>query len=296
MSLGSTTKPGLPEVEPDGELRRADGAVEGDGPVGELGRATAEVDAERVLVEERRVRRDDRGAQEVVAERRRAADRDARSAGTTGRSRCGAASAPSISTGSSSSVGPGQDDRPVRRELPGEPQFGSNVSWSMIVWRAYSRAASSPDLRPCRRRTPGRRSCPRAAGPAGPAAARRRPWPSRRAPGRPASRRSRRGRRPGLSRTSLEAFVTVPLRRPSSSRRSAWTRGTLIGGLGPDRAQRAEPDAEVADLRRDRPGARRALRSVPSPPMKSPLIGEESSAPPGTRSWYVPRAGENTPR
>ena len=44
--------------------------------------------------------------------------------------------------------------------------------------------------------------------------------------------------------------MTVPLRRPSSSRRSVWISGTATGGLGPDRPQRPEPDGEVADPRR----------------------------------------------
>ena len=54
--------------------------------------------------------------------------------------------------------------------------------------------------------------------------------------------------------------------------------------LGADRPQRAEADGEVADPRRvaleDVEGV-----AVPSPPKKSPLIGADSSAPPGTRTW-----------
>ncbi len=38
-----------------------------------------------------------------------------------------------------------------------------------------------------------------------------------------------------------------------------------------------------------------SAEAVPSPPKKSPLIGAESSAPPGTLTWYVPRDGEKTP-
>ena len=40
MTLGSTTKPGSPEVEADRELGRLEGPVEGDRPIRHLGRAT----------------------------------------------------------------------------------------------------------------------------------------------------------------------------------------------------------------------------------------------------------------
>ena len=89
--------------------------------------------------------------------------------------------------------------------------------------------------------------------------------------------------------------MTVPFRRPSSSRRSRLDERHLDGGLGTDGSQGSEPDAEVADLGgialQDVERGRRAVAA-----QKSPLVGDESRAPPGTRSWYVPRDGENTPR
>ena len=158
----------------------------------------------------------------------------------------------------------------------------------MIVWRAYSRAASAPIWleSPLKHRADD--LVRQLLAELDRLRARRRPWPRR-----PGARSASFATVPprttaGLSRTSSDALVTVPLRRPSSRRRSACTSGTLDRGLGADGPQRAEPDAEVADLCAGSPCRTSSVAVVPSPPKKSPLIGDERSAPPGTRSWYGP--------
>ena len=94
---------------------------------------------------------------------------------------------------------------------------------------------------------------------------------------------------------SSESLVTVPLSRPSSSRRSVLDERHVDGALGADRPQRAEADAEVADPRGVALEHVEAGLGCLSRRMKSPLTGVDSSAPPGTRTWYDPRDGEKTP-
>ena len=73
------------------------------------------------------------------------------------------------------------------------------------------------------------------------------------------------------------------------------TSGTLTGVSA--RIVRSDPNPTARS--RTLAGSPCRTSSVPavlSPPKKSPLIGDDSSAPPGTLTWYAPRDGEKTPR
>ena len=194
---------------------------------------------------------------------------------------------PSISTGSSSRSDQARTTAPSAGSWPVNPMFGSNVSWSMIVCRAYSRAVRPHPSGSGRRRTPGRRSCPTAAGPAGPAGARHRRWPSRRAPGRPAWRPCRRGRRPAPEQDLVRGVRDGALAavRPRGAGPPA-TSGTSTAVSA--RTVRSEPNPTPRSRTcAGSPCSTSSVADVPSPPRKSPLIGDDRRAPPGTRSWYV---------
>ena len=238
---------------------------------------------------------DDRVAQQVLAERGLAADRRCRPAGTTGRCRSGGR-LPLDLDRQQLAIGPGEHHR-RRRPAAGRssPQFGSNVSWSMIVWRAYWRAEPSPRLprvaeeqraddlvRQLLAELDGLERDVDVDG-------------LRRARGRTAWRPCRRARRPVPGASASDAFVD-----------GAPEPAVLEPQVGLDERHgrpRSPPGSSAATRSRrrgrgratDRPGATSRLDAVPSP-RKSPLTGEDSSAPPGTRSWYVPRVGEKTPR
>ena len=174
------------------------------------------------------------------------------------------------------------------------PNIGSYVSWSTIVWRTYWRMTASEACE-----ASGKNTEPTTLSDSG--------WPkkvgeirvliSARSPG---SRSLRTWTvepitTAGFSSTSVDALRTDPLRKPSTSWRSASMSGTVAGVS----ARTARSEATPTERSRTRDGLPCRMSSPPavaSPPKNSPLTGEDRRAPPGTASWYVSRVGEKTPR
>ena len=96
----------------------------------------------------------------------------------------------------------------------------------------------------------------------------------------------------GASRITVESFRIVPETTPSTSLRSAWISGTSAAVSA--RTVRSDPNP-TARSRTFAVSPWTTSRAAPWPPKKSPFTGAESSAPPGSETWYEPRVGENTP-
>ena len=100
-----------------------------------------------------------------------------------------------------------------------------------------------------------------------------------------------------FSSVSSEAFSNVPFNVSSASVSDACIRGALDRQLGADDAQRARPDRQVADHRRQlRPGA---LDDVEAAGALAEGIAVHRRREEGAlrhQTWYVARVGENMPK
>ena len=198
---------------------------------------------------------------------------------------------PSISTGSSSRADQARTTAPSAGSWPVKPQLGSNVSWSMIVWRAYCRA--SP-LRPAvdRRRTADRRpvrqllahldglQCDIDLG---------------RLPGQivqlgdGATEHDRRRLERvlgGVRDAAAEPTILEPERRLDERHGD--------GALGTDRPQRPEPDTPVAHPRRVALEDVKARRGAVAQEVAVRRRGQQRTA--READLYEARVGEKTPR
>ena len=190
---------------------------------------------------------------------------------------------PSIWIGSSSRSDQPSTTGPSSASWTLDPNCGSKVSWSMIE---VARVLASPVLADPLRLAEERRAddlvgqlLVELGGLDGGVDRRRRPRREVVEAGDAAAEDDGRlldGLLGGVGDRALEPPVLEPQVGPDERH--------VDGALGPDRPQRPEADAEVADPRRVALEHVEAGPPACAPP-KSPLIGVDSSAPPGTRTW-----------